>query len=230
MGRRWRLPDSVVLPHLRWWPAVTVIFIIAMAAALDRGVGSRRASSAVDAEPGAEADQRRYHDRKFRVARVVDGDTIDLDEPDGRDPVTRVRLWGVDSPEIASAGGGSMHFGPEASAFARETLEGRDVHLVLSPKRTRDKYRRVLAYVFLERGGVMFNELLAEEGCAYADRRFAHHFKDRFESAENRARAARRGLWRNATNDDFPGWYRRMVVKAEDTDQRTAGMSPTADE
>ena len=103
-----------------------------------------------------------------------------------------------------------MHFGPEARAFAERILESRTVHVVLSPKRTRDKYGRLLAYVFLERGGRMFNEMLLEEGYAYADLRFEHHYFDRFAAIEKRSRKARVGLWANVTPDKMPAWRQRF--------------------
>jgi len=165
-------------------------------------------------------DQSRYHDRTFRVVRVVDGDTLDIDAPDGGKPataggkpVTRIRLWGVDTPEVRGNGRSAMHFGKEASAFAHRTLDGQDVHVVLSPRRTRGKYGRLLAYVSLDRGGRMFNEMLIEEGYAYADLRFEHHYFDRFRGIEKRARKAGVGLWKNVTLDNMPKWKQRFERK-----------------
>ncbi|RME39312.1 MAG: hypothetical protein D6788_05715 [Planctomycetota bacterium] len=160
--------------------------------------------------PGTETDDHaRYHDRTFRVARVIDGDTLDLAVPDGRHSTTRVRLWGVDAPEVGHDGAPSMYFGGEAVAFARRTLEGRTVRIVLVPRRTRGKYGRLLAYVYLEPDGRMFNEMLLEQGYAYADYRFPHPYADRFKRLERQARKADVGLWRNVTLDKMPSWRRR---------------------
>ncbi len=144
------------------------------------------------------------------MSRVVDGDTFDIDAPDGDKRVTRIRLWGVDTPEVGGGGKGVRHFGPEASAFAKETLDGRRVHVVLSPLRSRGKYGRLLAYVHVSRGGRMFNEMLLEEGYAYADLRFPHHYKKRFEGIEKRARKAGVGLWSEVTLDKMPAWKQRF--------------------
>ena len=46
----------------------------------------------------------KYHDKVFTVVNVVDGDTIDIDISDDQHDTTRIRLWGVDTPET---GGGS---------------------------------------------------------------------------------------------------------------------------
>jgi micrococcal nuclease len=184
----------------RWRRSLTgslVVLLVALAAAYDRGTFSR-SGVAPDAavETGPSLDLDRYHDREFRVAHVVDGDTLDLEVADGVKPRTRVRLWGVDAPELQRGDDRSLQFGREAADFARVTLEGRDVYIALSPHQTRDKYNRLLAYVFLERGGVLFNELLIEQGYAQANRRFPHAYRERFASAEKHAKKNRRGLWR----------------------------------
>ena len=155
-------------------------------------------------------DRDRYHDRTFRVARVIDGDTLDIDVADGTRATTRIRLWGVDCPEVGHHGKENMHFGPEATAFARKALEGRDVLVILSPKQTRGKYGRLLAYVYLKRGGPMFNEMLIEQGFAYADLRFKHHYYRAFKSIEKRARRDSMGLWADASLEKMPPWKQRF--------------------
>jgi len=155
-------------------------------------------------------DRMRYHNRAFQVVDVVDGDTVDVGARDGRFPSTRVRLWGVDTPEVAGSRDGEMHFGREASAFTREALRGKSVRLQLSPDRTRDVYGRLLAYVVIEPGGACLNELLVETGYAYADGRFRHHYTSRYEGLERWAKKHRLGLWEGVTFEGMPGWRRRM--------------------
>ena len=104
----------------------------------------------------------------------------------------------------------ALSVGLEASAYAKKVLAGRDVHVVLSPKRSRGKYWRLLAYMFLERGGRMFNEMLLKEGYAYADLRFEHHYYDRFKRIEKRARKAGVGLWADIALDKMPAWKQRF--------------------
>ncbi len=204
--RRSTVPPSIVLPSP--WRRRGLKLSIVTAVAI--GVVCTRAVDRPIRPPTTGGDFARYHDRSFRVARVIDGDTLDIDAPDGDKQVTRIRLWGVDTPEVARGGGEDMHFGGEASAFAKQTLFDRRVHVVLSPKRTRGKYGRLLAYVFLERGGPMFNEMLLEEGYAYADLRFNHHYFKRFKAIEKRARKAGAGLWAGATIDKMPSWKQRF--------------------
>jgi len=160
--------------------------------------------------PRTRSDMARYHDKSFRVVRVIDGDTLDIDIADGDKPATRIRLWGVDAPETGHGSQPAMYFGAESTAFAQSTLLDRDVHVVLSPRRTRGKYGRLLAYVFLDRGGTMFNEMLIEQGYAYADRRFPHHYDKSFTATEKRARKANVGLWSDITIDKMPQWRQRF--------------------
>lgn len=181
-------------------PGITVAAVLLAALVCSRTLGP----------PLQGDDWSRYHDRTFWVVYVVDGDTFDIGIPDADKPVTRIRLWGIDTPEVAGGGGSAMHFGPEASAYAKKVLAGREVHVVLSPKRSRGKYGRLLAYVFLERGGRMFNEMLLEEGYAYADLRFKHHYYDKFKRTEKRARKAGVGLWADITLDKMPAWKQRF--------------------
>jgi endonuclease YncB( thermonuclease family) len=203
------------------------VFLAALAYAVWQDRIAREPGRApVAVAPSQQDDFERYHDRSFRVVHVVDGDTLDIDALDGDKPRTRIRLWGVDTPEVARAGKPDMHFGPEASRFAGETLEGRKVHVVLSPLNTRDRYNRLLAYIFLERGGVMFNELLIEQGYAYADPRFDHHYRDQFRATEQRARRAGVGLWGNVTPDDMPPWKQRFEARTQRIhNEKTANMA-----
>ncbi len=182
---------------------VLVVLVVAVVACV---VVCKRSVNA----PPRGGDWAHYHDKTFRVTRVVDGDTLDINVPDRDKPVTRVRLWGVDTPEVAHGRQKEMHFGPEAEEFARSTLLDRDVHIVLTRRRTRGKFGRLLAYVFLKRGERMFNEMLIEEGYAYADLRFDHPYYKQFKAMEKRARRVGVGLWANVKLEQMPAWKQRF--------------------
>src|SRR3954469_17996825 len=84
------------------------------------------------------------------VQRVVDGDTVRLAG------LGSVRLIGVDTPEVY--GGRVECFGPEASAFARSILRpGTRVRYRVG-REPRDRYGRLLAYVWLT-DGRLFNAM-----------------------------------------------------------------------
>ncbi len=125
---------------------------------------------------------------KVLVSRVIDGDTVQLD--DGR----RVRLIGVDTPETVHPQKGVEPYGKESSNFTRSMLEGREVYLEYDVQLT-DKYGRTLAYVWLE-DGTFFNELLLLEGYAQVAT-FPPNVKyvERFLEAQKKAREAGAGLW-----------------------------------
>jgi micrococcal nuclease len=159
-------------------------------------------------------DWLRYDGKVFAVPYVVDGDTIDLDVPDvvQNRPHTRVRLWGVDTPEKARDGQPGMYYADQATAFTTQQVLGKPVRVQLHPgKGTRDRYRRLLAYVALPDAQETLNERLVETGSAYADRRFGHVHMDRFLQLEERARREGRGLWQAVTPQQWPPWRQRMV-------------------
>jgi len=156
------------------------------------------------------ADHDHYHNRTFHVVRVRDGDTFDVDAPDSGAPTTRVRHWGVDTPEVADSQGTAMHFGKEASAFTTATIAGRDIRLVLAPEQTRDAFDRLLAYAYVGSDPVSLNERLIETGHAYADTRFPHPWRARFEALERHAQKAGKGLWKELVPDQMPDWRRNQ--------------------
>lgn len=123
------------------------------------------------------------------ITRVVDGDTVDISP--SVEGFARVRLIGVDTPEVHF---GQQPYGAEASAFARERLEGEEVILELDVQK-RDPYGRLLAYVYLP-DGRMFNEVLAREGYAQVATFPPNvEYVELFEEAQREAREEGRGLW-----------------------------------
>lgn len=112
-------------------------------------------------------------------ARVIDGDTLDLD---GR----RIRLWGIDAPESAqSCARGSP--GADARRALRRAIA--DEHVTCAV-RDRDDYGRIVAQC--RAGGADLGGAMVREGWAWDYRRYSH---GRYARAEDEARAAERGLW-----------------------------------
>jgi micrococcal nuclease len=134
------------------------------------------------------------------VTRVVDGDTIHVQMPDGT--TEKVRFIGVNTPESTTR---HEPYGAEASAYAKRRLpKGLTVWLEVDVA-LRDKYGRMLAYVWLERPSSvtpeeirakMFNAELLIEGYAQLmtippDVRYV----DVFTPLQAEARDASKGLW-----------------------------------
>ncbi len=143
------------------------------------------------------ADWAKYDGRTFRVVRVIDGDTLDVDQPDGEFPATRIRFWGIDTPETAKPreGAAAQPFADEAHARTRQLCEGRRITLKMDSHQDRDRYGRLLAYIILP-DGTMLNELLLMEGLARYEGRYPHQHIERFELLERQARFERRGMWK----------------------------------
>lgn len=143
--------------------------------------------------PGSMFSQ--FDDRWFAVDRVVDGDTLDIVLP-GDGQTMRLRLWGIDTPEIANKikGTDNQPWAVEASNWTREYCDGHKVRLKLQPQRIYGTYGRLLCYVYLE-DGTMLNEQLLLAGLAKTDGRFVHQHLQRFEMLEQQAQFNRVGMW-----------------------------------
>ncbi len=154
-------------------------------------------------------DFEKYHAGTFTVVNVVDGDTIDIDIPDGQYEHTRIRLWGIDTPETKNPKVGVMYFGPEAAEFATELTLRKNVTVYLEEHSTRGKYGRLLAYVQLPDKRFL-NEVLLTEGFAYADSRFRHSLYNKYKQLDASARSLKKGLWEKVSREQLPEWLQRM--------------------
>lgn len=125
------------------------------------------------------------------LLRVVDGDTIRV-RLEGREE--RVRYIGIDTPEVAHRDDErSEPFGDAATEANRRLLREGELRLVFDAEE-RDRYGRLLAYVYA--GDTMVNEALLREGFAElltVPPNVRH--AERFRALQTEARAAGRGLW-----------------------------------
>ncbi len=154
-------------------------------------------------------DFEKYHGKTFTIVKVVDGDTIDIDVPDGKYNHTRIRLWGIDTPETKKPGTPVMYFGPEATEFAKKLALGKQATIYLDKgNRTRGKYGRLLAYIQLPDKRFL-NEALLTEGFAYADLRFRHSFYYKYQNLQASARRQKKGLWAKVSREQLPEWLKR---------------------
>jgi micrococcal nuclease len=99
------------------------------------------------------------------VTKDVDGDTIHVRMPDGHDETIRMLL--IDTPETVDPRVPVEPFGPEASNFAKHELPvGRHIYIEEGvPGHARDKYGRLLAYVYITPKD-MYNEDVVRRGLA----------------------------------------------------------------
>ena len=128
------------------------------------------------------------------VTKVSDGDTFWVTYPSGKEE--KIRLIGIDTPEARKTGRTDVEFfGKEASAYAKSLLLNKRVRLEFDVQKV-DRYKRTLAYAYLE-SGEMVNSLLVKQGYA----RVATYppnvrYQELFQKLEREARNARRGFWK----------------------------------
>jgi endonuclease YncB( thermonuclease family) len=132
----------------------------------------------------------------YKVVRFSDGDTFTVDM-NGKNET--IRLVGVDTPETHDPRKKVQCYGPAASAYTKNTITaaGSEVRLAADPQSTnRDRYNRLLRYVYLP-DGTLFNEKLILEGYGFYYPYFPFTKSAEFEAAEKQAMAGNKGLWGN---------------------------------
>jgi micrococcal nuclease len=131
------------------------------------------------------------------VLEVVDGDTIKVSIPSPR-PIQlkaeeTIRFLGIDAPESKTSPRPAGYYGEEAKAYVRRLLTGKTVLLAFDWD-LRDKYGRLLAYIFLK-DGTCVNLHLVQQGYAFAYVQYTFQFMDEFIRAQAEAKQQRHGLW-----------------------------------
>jgi micrococcal nuclease len=153
-----------------------------------------------ESPPPAPPPRERSSDRKIlgRVVSVADGDTITvLDESKTQ---IRVRLDAIDAPESGQP------FGQAAKRALSEMVFGKDVIVY---KKKEDRWGRTVGHVIVDE--VDTNLAMLEASMAWHYKQFDQN--RRLAAAEREARAAKRGLWRDA--EPVPPWEWRRLGKDE---------------
>ena len=126
------------------------------------------------------------------VTRVVDGDTISVRLGGRREAV---RYIGIDTPETVKPGATVQCFGRAASAYNHRLVDGQRVTLRLDAE-PRDRYGRLLAYVYRRRDGLFVNAELVRGGFARTlEIRPNTEHAGELRRLQRAARTAARGLW-----------------------------------
>ncbi|WP_232491372.1 thermonuclease family protein [Mycobacterium dioxanotrophicus] len=145
--------------------------------------------------PSAQSPADPTHTPTATVLRAVDGDTIDVrDDTRGR---LRIRVYGIDSPELHKPGWSVGCFATEAADFATRTLTGRRVALLPDPSQdAHDKYGRTLAYVQRDDGwNYSIEAVRAGMARAYIYKNNPASLSPAISAAEDQAKAGHIGLW-----------------------------------
>jgi len=128
-----------------------------------------------------------------KVTKIVDGDTIKVDIGGS---IETVRMIGVDTPEIKDPRKTVQCFGKEASEKTKKLLENQMVRLEAdATQNDRDKYSRLLRYIYLK-NGTFINKKLIEEGFAFEyTYQVPYLYQAEFKAAQKLAETNNLGLW-----------------------------------
>lgn len=153
-------------------------------------------SNTVPAEVVPVAEEVKRPEETYEVVKVVDGDTLTLNMGNKTETL---RLIGMDTPETVDPRKPVQCFAKEASNKAKEMLMGKRVRIEADPSQgERDKYNRLLRYIFLE-DGTFYNRLMIEEGYAHEyTYNTPYKYQSEFKEAETKAREGKKGFWGDA--------------------------------
>ncbi len=170
------------------WAGVAIALIVALfSLGQQRGwwgtAPQRAVQGAVSVQPG-----------QYTINHFIDGDTIAVNM-NGK--AESVRMIGVDTPETHKPNTPVQCYGPAAAAFTKNLIGTQAVRLVADPKSTdRDRYNRLLRYVYLPDGRMVETTLIAG-GYGFAYTEFPFTKSDEFVQDQDQAKAAAKGLWGN---------------------------------
>lgn len=127
------------------------------------------------------------------VSRVIDGDTIELD--DGR----KIRYLGIDTPETVHPSKNVECFGPEASSINKQLVLNKKIR-IYKGKKDKDIYNRYLRYIVIDSNEeLLVNDYLVKNGYATVNRKYqSDNLNKIYEillSSEKLASSAKKGLW-----------------------------------
>jgi len=129
------------------------------------------------------------YDETARIKYIVDGDTLHL--KDGR----KVRLIGINTPELARGNKAAEPFATEASHLLKTILKNKPTVSLVYGEEKHDHYERLLAHIFTD-DGKNVQSILLRQGYARAitfppNTRFA----DCYSQQERVARCNKMGMW-----------------------------------
>ncbi len=145
----------------------------------------------VSTPPGSYPVEDFSGDIAYKVIRVIDGDTVNIDYNGN---ATNVRLIGVNTPETVHPSKSVEAYGKEASNFIKNLLQGESVYLRFDTDR-RDNFDRLMAYLYRAPDGLFVNLEIVRQGYGhvYTEAPFKH--LELFRYYENRARTAGKGVY-----------------------------------
>lgn len=130
---------------------------------------------------------------EFELQEVIDGDTIRIKYNGSSE---KVRFLLVDAPETKHETLGEQPFGPEAKEYVKQLLAGQDSVYLEFDVSYRDKYKRLLAYIYTK-DGISLQEQLLNNGLVRVAYIYDPNTKhvDWFKSIQKTAQKSALGIW-----------------------------------
>ncbi|HLO60271.1 MAG TPA: thermonuclease family protein [Bacteroidales bacterium] len=129
----------------------------------------------------------------YSVTRVVDGDTFWAYNP--QEGEIKIRLIGLDAPEIHKTAKKNIgYYGTESTRYLEQLVGGKNVRLEFDAGKY-DRYKRVLAYVYLEDGTFVNAELIRQGYATVLTVPPNVKYADEFVKLQRKARRSGRGMW-----------------------------------
>jgi micrococcal nuclease len=182
-----------------------VVGLLAVAAAAFASGACSRSDAATPAHAPPASSTTSLDAGAATLVRVVDGDTIVV-RFTRTDTEEHVRLIGIDTPETKKPNTPVECFGKEASLHMVGLLAPKSALRIVRDAEARDRYGRLLAYVYRGRDGLFVNLAMARDGFAAPltiPPNVAH--ADEIVAAANAAQRADAGLWARCTSGHDSG-------------------------
>lgn len=138
------------------------------------------------------------HVLKGKIVGVSDGDTVML--LDSSNTQYKIRLDEIDAPESGQA------YGKRAKEYLSDLIFGKIVTIEYTKK---DRYKRILGIIYLNDKNI--NEEMVKAGYAW---RYYYNKSDKLLELQNKAKAQRKGLWRDKNAID-PYLFRKSKKKSK---------------
>jgi micrococcal nuclease len=120
---------------------------------------------------------------------VIDGDTIRVSG------LGSVRYIGINAPELGTDRHRAEYLAEAARQFNRSLVEGKLLRIEFDRVK-RDRFGRLLAYVWIQTKGRCVNQELLENGYAYCYPYENRKYSERFLSAQQKAMRQEKGIWK----------------------------------
>jgi micrococcal nuclease len=129
----------------------------------------------------------------YLVVEIINGDTIVVDV---NNQITKIRLIGVNMPEIQQPDRPAGKYNSQAASFTDNLLRGENVYIIDDPNQNGpDKFSRVLKYIYRAPDGLFVNAELLRQGYGRADTTLAFKYMTQFKQLEEFAKERKKGIW-----------------------------------